>query len=101
MYLMQRVAPRPMTLTPAQLLFLATRAGAEALGLADETGDFAQGKAADFVYLEPPERSVLAGVLQRAQSEEQVLAALFTLAGTESVREVRIAGEMVFRRDTH
>ena len=38
---------------PASLLYLATRAGAEALGLDDETGDFSVGKAADLVYLQP------------------------------------------------
>ena len=31
-YLLQRLAPEPMTLSPAQMLYLATRAGAEALG---------------------------------------------------------------------
>ena len=37
------------------LLYLATRAGAEALGLEGEAGDFGPGKSADFVYLRPPE----------------------------------------------
>jgi guanine deaminase len=94
-YLMQRVAPRPITLSPAQMLYLATRAGAEALGIEDETGDFETGKAADFVYLRPPEGGVLAGVLKRLESAgapERVVAALFTLAGEESIREVRVAG---------
>ena len=66
-YLMQRVAPQPITLSPAQMLYLATRAGAEALGIEDQTGDFETGKAADFVYLRPPEGSVLAGVLKRIE----------------------------------
>lgn len=38
-------------LSPAHLLYLATRAGAEAVGLDQEIGDFAPGKSADFVYL--------------------------------------------------
>jgi guanine deaminase len=96
MYLMQRVAPQPVTLTPGQLLYLATRAGAEALGLENETGDFEKGREADLVFLKPPEGGVLAGVLERAEDSERVLAALFTLAGTESVREVWVAGEVVF-----
>jgi len=100
MYLMQRVAPQPVILTAGQLLYLATRAGAEALGLEDETGDFEKGRAADLVYIKPPRGSVLAGALKRVESSEQVLAALFTLAGAESVHEVRIAGEVVFRRKT-
>jgi guanine deaminase len=97
MYLMQRVAPQPVNLTPRQLLCLATRAGAEALGLGEEIGDFEKGKAADLVYLKPPENGVLAAALKRADDLERVLAALFTLAGTESVSEVRVAGEVVFR----
>ncbi len=47
------------------MLYLATRAGAEALDIENETGDFTPGKAADFVYLRPPEDSVLDGVLRR------------------------------------
>jgi guanine deaminase len=74
------------------MLYLATRAGAEALGMEDQTGDFERGKAADFVYLRPPEGSVLAGVLKGVESSERVIAALFTLAGAESVKEVRVAG---------
>src|SRR6185437_8939257 len=53
-YLMQRVAPRSLLLTAPQLLYLATAAGAEALDLSAEIGDFAPGKAADFVYVHPP-----------------------------------------------
>jgi guanine deaminase len=98
-YLMQRVAPEPMTLTPAQMLYLATRAGAEALGIADRTGDFEPGKAADFVYLRPPEGSVLAGVLKGVESPERIVAALFTLAGAESVREVCVAGHAIVDRN--
>jgi guanine deaminase len=101
MYLMQRVAPQPFILTAGQLLYLATRAGAEALGLEQETGNFEKDRAADLVYLEPPRGSVLAGALKRAENAEQVLAALFALAGAESVREVQVAGEVLFRRMTN
>lgn len=97
-YLMQRVARQPMIMNPAQMLYLATRAGAEALGLQSETGDFEPGKAADYVYLRPPDSSVLAGVLQCAATPRQLLAAIFTLAGAESVREVRVGGNAVFNR---
>jgi guanine deaminase len=78
-YLLQRVACEPLTLTPAQMLYLATRAGAEALGIEDKTGDFENGKAADFAYFRPVEGSVLAGVLQRAENAEQAIGALFTV----------------------
>lgn len=94
-HLMQRVAPEPFTLSPAQMLYLATRAGAEALGIEDETGDFETGKAADFVYLRPPEGSVLAGVLKRLEDPDRIVAALFTLAGRESVAEVRVSDHVI------
>ena len=97
-YLMQRVASEPITLSPAQMLYLATRAGAEALGIGDKTGDFENGKSADFVYLRPPEGSVLAGALERLEHPERIVAALFTLAGAESVKEVRVADHAVIDR---
>jgi guanine deaminase len=94
-YLMQRLAPDPQRLDAARLLYLATLAGAEALGLAGEVGDFRAGKAADFVYLRPPAGSVLEAAVQHADDPRHALAALFTLAGPESVREVRVEGEIV------
>jgi guanine deaminase len=94
-YLMQRLAPEGFTLAPAHLLYLATRAGAVALGLGEETGDFTPGRSADFVYLRPPQASPLAAVVERADSPEQILGALFTLAGAESVYEVRVANTVV------
>lgn len=96
-HLMQRVAAEPVTLDPARLLYLATLAGAEGLGLDAEIGDLRAGKSADFVYLRPPDRSPLAAVLERVDNLEQALAAVFTLAGAESVREVRVEGSPVYR----
>jgi guanine deaminase len=96
-YLLQRIAPGGMLLDAGHLLYLATLAGAEALGLGEETGDFRTGKSADFVYLRPPVDSPLAAVLEREQSPPQMLSAIFTLAGAESVSEVRVAGSTVYR----
>ena len=96
-YLMQRVAPDGVSLDPARLCYLATLAGAEAVGLGDEIGDFRVGKAADLVYLRAPAGSPLAAVLERVESPEQALAAIFTLAGEESVQEVRVNGSPVYR----
>ncbi len=66
-YMMQRLAPEPMVLSPAQMLFLATRAGAEALSVENETGDFTPGKAADLVYLKPATGSTLQTVLTHTE----------------------------------
>jgi guanine deaminase len=98
-YLLQRVAPDGTLLDPAQMLYLATRAGAEALGLENEIGDFEPGKAADAVYIKPPADTPLAAVLERTETPEQALASIFTLAGAESVQEVRVEGSIVHRLD--
>ena len=95
-YLMQRLAPDPQGLDAARLLYMATRAGAEALGLEAEVGDFKPGKAADFIYLRPPAGSVVDAAVRHAGEPAQALAALFTLGGSESVREVRVEGDIVF-----
>jgi guanine deaminase len=94
-YLMQRVSPGGVMLDAARLLYLSTLAGAEALGLAHEIGSFCPGKAADFIHLRPPAGSVLEGVMERASASDDVLAALFTLGGAESVRDVRVEGAPV------
>jgi guanine deaminase len=96
-YLLQRVAPDGALLDAAQMLYLATRAGAEALGLEEEIGDFQPGKAADVVYVRPAANTPLAAVLERTETPEQVLAAIFTLAGAESIKEVRVEGAIVHR----
>lgn len=97
-YFVQRLAPERMLLTPGQLLYLATLAGAEAVGLDGVTGNFEAGKAADFVYLKPPAGSPLAYSLELAESAERILAALITQTGPESVSEVRVQGELVYRQ---
>ena len=96
-YLMQRVARDGVMLDPARLLYLSTLAGAEALGLAHEIGSLCPGKSADFVHVRPPAGSALDIVLQRAPSSVDALAALFTLGGAESVREVRVEGSVVHK----
>jgi guanine deaminase len=96
-YLMQRTIPDGLMLDGSRLLYLATLAGAEAVGLESEIGDFQVGKAADLVYLKPPPNSPLAAVVAGAESPGRVLDAIFTLAGQESVQEVRVAGSVVYR----
>ncbi len=99
-YLLQRLPESQLVLRPGQLLYLATRAGAEALALEEDAGDFTPGKSADFVYLRAAEGSPLAAVLDRAEDPECKLAALFTLAGAESVRNAWIEGQLIFGNET-
>ena len=80
-----------------ELLYLATRAGADLLGL-DHVGDLTPGKSADLILVCPPEGSTLKAVLAQSPSAEASLGAIFTLAREVSVTQVRVAGEVVFTR---
>ena len=95
-YLVQRVTGERVTLTSAQLLYLTTRAGAEALGVENETGDLRPGKSADYVHLRPVAGSPLSMVAAHADRAVDLLSALFTLAGQESVSEVCVRGKVVY-----
>ena len=94
-YLGQMLRTDGERLGPADLLWLATRAGAEALGLGDEVGDLAPGRSADLVVVQPPAGSTLEAVLADSPSAEAALGAVFTLARETSVAEVRVAGRVV------
>src|SRR4051794_7765797 len=98
-YQLQMVHSDRHPLTPAHLLHLATASGARILGLGEEVGDLAPGKAADFVLVRPPTGSTLEAVLEAAPDWSATLGALFTLAREESIAEVRVAGEIVFSRE--
>ncbi|EYB69134.1 guanine deaminase [Deinococcus phoenicis] len=97
-FMQQLLGAAGEALDPAKLLYLATRAGAEALGLEDLTGDFSVGKAFDAVYLRPPEGSTLDTVLRHADSPGRVLADLFTLGTQQDVAQVWVGGDAVYRR---
>jgi guanine deaminase len=97
-YHVQMVRPEGHRIGPAHLLYLATKAGATALGLSDEVGDLAAGRSADFILVRPPAGGTLDAVLAHSPSAEATLGALFTLAREECVAEVRVAGERVHPR---
>jgi guanine deaminase len=97
-YVGQMVAPEPIRLTPAHLLWLATRAGADVLGLGEIAGDLAPGRSADMVLLRPPEGSSLEGMLTRCESAEDCLGVLITVAREESVAATWAAGRQVHAR---
>jgi guanine deaminase len=94
-YLLQRVRTDGTPLTPAHLLYLATRAGADALGLDGIAGDFRPGTSADLVRVRPLPDSPLGLALARADSMSQVLAAIITLGDAASIDDVWAGGVSV------
>ncbi len=86
-------------LTPAQLLFLATSAGAKALGIDRDAGDFSIGKQFDAIWLRPDPGSTTDTVLRHTDSPDQAIAALFTLGGPADVARSWVAGRLVHERD--
>lgn len=97
-YQVQRLREDGYPVDPAHLLYLATRAGADALGLGDRVGDFTPGKEADVIWIRPRKGSALACRLEDQAdklSPQDVLGALFTLHGDVEVARVFVAGEPV------
>ena len=79
-------------LTAGHLLHLATAAGADALGLAESTGDLSVGKEYDALWLRPEPGSTLDVALRHADSPDDALAKVFALAGPADVRQTWVAG---------
>ena len=82
-------------LGPTHLLWLATRAGADALGLGDLVGDLGVGRRFDAQWVRPDPGSTLATTLRHAASAEDALAKLFAQAGPADVRRVWVDGDEV------
>lgn len=82
-------------LTPAHLLHLATAAGADALGLADQVGDLSVGKRFDAVWVRPEPGTPLDLGLRHAADAEAAVAKLFALASSPDVTRVWVDGEAV------
>jgi guanine deaminase len=91
-FVQQLLGADGMSLTPVHLLYLATRAGARALGLDGQVGDFGIGKDFDAVWLRPAEGSPLAVNLAHAVSPSDALARVFALATPADVSGVWIRG---------
>jgi guanine deaminase len=92
-FIQQLLGPDGLPLTPVHLLYLATRAGALALGLDDRVGDFAVGKDFDAVWLRPADGSVLAVNLRHAHDTTDALARVFALATPADVATVWVRGD--------
>lgn len=100
-HLLQRILPEGLELDAARLLYLMTLAGAEALGLDQEIGDFSAGKAADIVYLRARRQSSLAHALEHAETPVDRLTALFVHGASDAVRQVRVDGVIVHSSAVH
>jgi guanine deaminase len=95
-YFLQRLLGEDgVPLTSAHLLYLATGAGARALGLADRIGDLGAGKRFDAVLLRPLPGTPLDVGLRHAPGPDEALARVFTLATTADVASVWIDGAEV------
>ena len=82
-------------LTGAHLLYLATTAGARALGLDGQVGDLSAGKRFDALWLRPPAGSPLDVGLRHADGPEQALARAFALGVSCDVAGVWVDGVRV------
>lgn len=81
----------------AHLLYLGTLAGAHALELDQQIGNFILGKQADAFVLKIEPAGYLAERLQHAATPEARLFALLHLAGPECVALTMVAGRVVYR----
>ena len=88
----QLLGPAGLPLSPTHLLHLATRAGAEALGLGDRVGDLGVGRDFDGVWVRPDPGSTLAVGLTHAPDASDLLARVFALGTTADVASVWSAG---------
>lgn len=92
-FMQQLLGPQGQALSPADLLYLATRAGALALGLGDSVGDLGVGKAFDAVWVCPPRGEPLDVGLRHSASTEDAVAKTFAMGCSSDVAGVWVHGE--------
>lgn len=86
-------------LNAVKLFYLATRGGADALGLDGKIGSLEPGHEADFVVLDPSATPLLAHRSSRAESTEELMFALSALGDDRAVAATYIAGQPAHQRD--
>jgi guanine deaminase len=86
------LALRGEKLTAFRAFYLATRGGAEALGMAGQIGSFEQGREADFVVLDPKATRILERRTARAESLHDYLFALVMLGDDRAVAATYLQG---------
>ncbi len=89
---------RGETLDPFHAFYLATLAGARALGLGDRIGNLAPGKEADFLVLDPSATPLLARRIAAAEALADRLFALTILGDDRVVERTYLAGVCRHRR---
>lgn len=91
-FMQQLMGDAGYALGPAHLLWLATAAGARALGL-DAVGHLSVGMQFDAVWLRPEAGSTLDIGLRHAADDADAVAKLFALGGTADVAGVWVGGD--------
>jgi guanine deaminase len=94
-FVQQLLGPQGVPLRAPDLLHLATRSGAVALGLGDEVGDLSAGKAFDAIWIRPRPGEPLHVGLRHATSPEDALGRTFALGTAADVAGVWVAGARI------
>ncbi len=89
---------RGQRLAPFRALYLATLGGARALYLDDRIGNFAAGKEADFVVLDPAATPLLARRSSQCRDIAEQLFALLILGDDRVVAATHLEGRLAHRR---
>lgn len=91
----QLLGDHGLALSAAHLLYLATAAGAQALGLDAEVGDLSVGKRFDAQLVRPADGSPLAIGVAHATDADETLSRIFTLGTPADVQAVWIDGQLL------
>lgn len=92
-FVQQLLGADGVPMSPVHLLYLATRAGAEALGLSEQVGDLGVGKDFDALWVRPRAGSALAVNLAHASDASDLLARVFALGTPADLAQVWVGGE--------
>jgi guanine deaminase len=80
----------------SELLYLATLAGAEVLGMDQDFGSFEPGKFADFVVINPAQKPLLAERMAASKDAEERLFACITHGDDRLTQSVFVAGQKIY-----
>jgi len=94
-FIQQLLGPAGWPLSSAHLLHLATRAGAEVLGMVGETGELSPGASFDAVWVRPAAGTTFDTVLRHADSPEDALAKVFALGTVSDTAGVWVSGTRI------